>query len=385
MRKSVVIPILLLTTLTSGLIVLDASEWYSDLYRPVEIFGFTFGSQGRGIIFAAILEAFLAISMSVRVYDASGVPHRTANRILVVLSVLLFSVVGFGTYQGILERNQERFSGDANTLRQIAEVNAALAENKRNTEYFRSKNQPANLSSAVSEGKKLSDRLAALNTRTNSDSGLVQEQLWFLRFAKFAMLSGNVFSLWLVGWVIRKKGTLAVEEGVEKKVSRPAEPSPLPPLPVTPPAPMDVWNEVDKLNQTDPEKTQTELQARVKDQPVKIPWPESRQVWRSVFRSSGFDSWESVAKALQMEIPQFTAVVNHGFKVIPFLERYANAKKSAGQSLNSPSPITSTAGSSPSRDSNSPVAIGDFGSSSGEQSKASVLGGHQDSGTESKT
>ena len=66
-RTVFVTPLVVLSVVTSITIVMDASEWYGNLYQNLELFGWTFTGKFRGITFALILEVFLAVMMATRV------------------------------------------------------------------------------------------------------------------------------------------------------------------------------------------------------------------------------------------------------------------------------------------------------------------------------
>lgn len=202
-----------LSVVTSITIVVDASEWYGNLYQDLELFGWVFTGKFRGIAFALILEVFLAVMMATRLPNIQGRYHK-GNLVLILVAFFTVAVVGYGTWQGIVEGNESRFTVSESLQRRINSTQVSLGKVIENKKLFGCRDannapildcvqQRGNLAKAVNEEQRLTERLEGLEDQTGETSVTGAFQFWFLAVAKFVMLAANMISLWLIGRVIR--------------------------------------------------------------------------------------------------------------------------------------------------------------------------------------
>lgn len=237
-----IIPLVVLSVLTSATIVVDASEWYGALYDDLDFFDWFLSGKLRGIVFALILEMFLAVMMAVRLPDLEGDHwwgrYHPGNWAMSFVAVFCFITILFGTWQGIIEGKEARFTITGSVQAQIDATREALDRNGIEQERFEKMEQPGNLALAGIEGRRLAAKLEELLARTEDTTDMGKVQLWFLAIAKFVMLSANMISLWLVGRVARgwreEKQSVAVLDD-----------SPFPQDPEPSPATVRIEDEID--------------------------------------------------------------------------------------------------------------------------------------------
>ena len=221
-------PLAVLSVVTSITIVVDASEWYGNLYKDLELFGWVFTGKFRGIAFALILEVFLAVMMATRLPNFQGRYHK-GNLVLSLVAVVTVIVIGYGTWQGIVEGNESRFTVSASLQRRIDSTQAALVKTVENKRVFGCRDQEGvpipdcrqqrgNLAMSINDERRLTERLEGLEDQTGETSATGAFQFWFLAVAKFVMLAANMICLWLIGRVIRGREAKYPDLGTPPRV-----------------------------------------------------------------------------------------------------------------------------------------------------------------------
>jgi hypothetical protein len=276
----------------------------------LEVFGWLFTGRARGIAFALILELFLAVMMATRLTTTQGRYH-WGNAVLYFVAAVTVAVIGFGTWQGIIEGNETRFTVSESLQRRIVSAKEALGTAQQNKRLFGCRapdDQPipdcrpqrGNLAKAVNEERRLTKRLEKLEDQTGETTATGAVQFWFLAVAKFTMLAANMVSLWLIGRLAR---------GRKDEYSDLVD------------APQDVLEE-----SIEPEPGMVQLPPREALMPPVVERPRLRPrfiFWTKEdflyhFKMAKATS-ESIMAATGLNAAQLSVVINHTHKVLNFI------------------------------------------------------------------
>lgn len=299
MRIVYVSLLICLSVFTSLTVVVDASEWYGALYHDLLFFTVQLPKLVRGVVFALLLEGFLALLMATRL------PERpVVTGTMRVMALVVFIVIGYGTYQGILEGNRDKLSTNPQLAKSIKDTKEAIARNEAQQRILSCTDskgdpvpdcnrQPTNYALALQEGNRLNKTLEEYQAKAEDSNPEGDLQRHFLLVAKFAMLAANAVSLWLIGLLVATGDVPSPHRG---RSEAPQTEKPTPP--------------VKQLRQRMVKWTKRDFQNAMKRQGLEP---------KDVLEQTGLNS------------PQLSNIVNHTHKVIGLLTGSNKDRSNGGE------------------------------------------------------